>query len=314
MQVGFNLIPAKLEHDKRIMKSGLIFLTCLIVFYLTLSDSSNVAPDLKDNESQLGNQMDIVLLRTDDKNAGIRMFTQGKVLTMSNSAEEAERIRSSWVDYDKLSSRPDSKKNKPGHPDDDGKRPVYTYKTEVASVHNDKKTAKKFRDKTTVLKNIKRKENFNRNAHGIHNVQYQHKPKKNFKRRENTQKKLLKESNEEPDPIFNIPTGNGIIANEFFEIDPILNILRSNVNTRRNGEEEEKEEASSTAESSSLEVGNFKQQFKELWLQKKYEAINATLPEGDQVNMGGARKIMHEQLNSCHADSVAVIVLCPLYL
>lgn len=71
-----------------------------------------------------------------------------------------------------------------------------------------------------------------------------------------------------------------------YHMDPVFNVLRS-TNLRRDIEPLSTDTESS---SSSMETGDFKEQFKELWLQKKYEALNATIPQGDQVNMVAARK------------------------
>lgn len=74
---------------------------------------------------------------------------------------------------------------------------------------------------------------------------------------------------------------------ERYHMDPVFNVLRTATNLRR-GMSDDSSDANS--HSSSRELGDFKEQFKELWLQKKYEALNSTIPEGDQVNMAAARK------------------------
>lgn len=69
-----------------------------------------------------------------------------------------------------------------------------------------------------------------------------------------------------------------------YHMDPVFNVLRTG-NLRRLGSD-----GSSPSVSSSREFGDFKEQFRDLWLQKKYEALNSTIPGGDEVNMVAARK------------------------
>lgn len=71
-----------------------------------------------------------------------------------------------------------------------------------------------------------------------------------------------------------------------YHMDPVFDVLRT-VNLRRAFSDES---SGPDSESSSRELGDFKDQFKELWLQKKYEALNSSPPQGDQVNMAAARK------------------------
>lgn len=270
------------------MKSSLVFLICLAEFYLTLSDSSKIALDLKKNQSQL----DIVFFKTHESHSGKLKVTSSNNHNLSNSPDDIEGFTFSWAnDYNR--NRPYSKMNKAENTYDDENMAVYSFKKEAETVHQDKKTAKKFREKTNVLKNTKQiniinhhqknlEENKNRERH-------ERKERKNYKKREYVHKNIVRDP-EEPDPALNIPT-DGIrpvkIAKELYEIDPILNMLRSNDNTRR---QLRKKDSSSDDYSSSHELENFKKQFSDLWLQKKFEALNSTLPEGDQVNMGGARK------------------------
>lgn len=267
------------------MKSCLLCLICLTIFHLTLSDSSNVELDLKKNPNQLGDLMNIVFLRADENHDGKQMNTLMEVQT---SADDAEINTASGVDDDTQSKRPRHRKNKAGTTDDD-KRAVYSFIKQIQSEHQDKKAAKKIRDKSNVLKETKQKEYQNHDEYNKPHVRKQRKEKKELKKRKNPIKKNNISHDEYPDPILNIPIGPGKIAKEFYEIDPVLNMLRSDIKTRRAADEKKSEEDPS---SSSRELGNFKEQFQDLWLQKKYEALNSTIPVGDQVNMGGARKTL----------------------
>lgn len=261
------------------MKSCLFFFKCLTIFHLTLSDSSNVELDLKKNQNELGN------LRADGNYDAKQLNTPTEVQT---SADDAERNTASGVDDDKQSNRLPHKKNKAGSTNDE-KRAVYRFIKETQSEHKDKKVAKKIRDKSNVLKETKQNEYQNHQEFNKPHVRKEPKEKKELKKRKNAIKKKIISHDEEPDPFLNLPIEPGKIANEFYEIDPVLNMLRSDINTRREANEEKSDEDPS---SSSMELGNFKEQFQELWLQKKYEALNSTIPVGDQVNMGGARKTL----------------------
>lgn len=254
--------------------------------------------------------MDIIFLRTDENYVGKRIFTPTEV-TLSNSADETAQVTVTWVEVDKQSNRPDTEKKKSENPDENDKNTIYSFKKEVESIHQDKRAAKKIRDKTNVLKENKRKKHKTREEYDKRHERLGNKETKYYKKHE-IHKKLKRNSNEESDPVLNLPIVDietGKIAKEFYEIDPVLNMLRNDINTRRQDIHANKESESSQM-SSSLEMGNFKDQFKDLWLEKKYEALNSTLPDGDQVNMGGARKTkLHGQFNSCDADFVAVVLL-----
>lgn len=72
-----------------------------------------------------------------------------------------------------------------------------------------------------------------------------------------------------------------------YHMDPVFNLLRS-VNLRR-GISEDEYETPTESESSSRELGDFKEQFRDLWMQKKYSALHSQVPKGDQVMMTAAR-------------------------
>uniref|UniRef100_A0A2A4JU39 Uncharacterized protein n=1 Tax=Heliothis virescens TaxID=7102 RepID=A0A2A4JU39_HELVI len=70
---------------------------------------------------------------------------------------------------------------------------------------------------------------------------------------------------------------------EFFHMDPVLNELkrRRSLNFRRQG--------SDYHDSSEMEMKFWMDEWDEHWMQKKFEALNATQPRGDVVNMVAAR-------------------------
>ncbi|XP_059048553.1 uncharacterized protein LOC131843814 [Achroia grisella] len=72
-------------------------------------------------------------------------------------------------------------------------------------------------------------------------------------------------------------------SKERHHMDPVLNYMK-----RRHGSLR-RTKSTSLSESSSLEQKNWKDEWKEHWIQKKLEAINATPIRGDNVNMLGAR-------------------------
>lgn len=243
----------------------------------------NVVLNVKANTDRLGHQIDKTFLRR-AKNYAENMFMRRDALT-STTVNDAETTSTVWLGDNTQSNLPDDRQHKPGNSADDAERPMYTFKKDIQSEHQDKKVAKKFRDKTKVLKKYKRIRHHNGEKYDKHLVRNDRKVRKKLRQHENPNKKIRKHSSEEPDPILNIPMGgSGHIAQEYFEIDPILNMLRSNIHTRRQSSND------SSSDSSSQELGNFREQFKAMWLGKKFEALNSTVPEGDQVNMGGARK------------------------
>ncbi|CAB3248770.1 unnamed protein product [Arctia plantaginis] len=75
----------------------------------------------------------------------------------------------------------------------------------------------------------------------------------------------------------NRQSGDPKIGKEYYHMDPVLNHVK-----RRS-------RSSSEKTSSSLEMDDWKEEFNNLWLEKKFEAINTTRQEGDQVNMVAAR-------------------------
>lgn len=69
---------------------------------------------------------------------------------------------------------------------------------------------------------------------------------------------------------------------------------RSNYDGRRR---QDTDSDSSDSSSSSLEMKNWKDEWREHWLKKKLEAINSSVPKGDMVNMVAASKILKIILN-----------------
>lgn len=74
---------------------------------------------------------------------------------------------------------------------------------------------------------------------------------------------------------------------ERYKKDPVLNFWARRSAGHRN--------AWGDASSSSLELQNWKDEWREHWIQKKYEAINSTPLNGDTVNMLAASE--YDQLN-----------------
>ncbi|KAH9642988.1 hypothetical protein HF086_013549 [Spodoptera exigua] len=73
------------------------------------------------------------------------------------------------------------------------------------------------------------------------------------------------------------------IGREHFLIDPVLNQLHRRRMTRlRSGDNDD-------SSSSSLGDTDWKQEWKEIWIQKKFEALNSSAQRGDVVNMAAAR-------------------------
>ncbi|XP_047512708.1 uncharacterized protein LOC125054722 [Pieris napi] len=71
---------------------------------------------------------------------------------------------------------------------------------------------------------------------------------------------------------------------QVYRIDPVLNIIKSNLDGRRKFIDD-----TSSLSSSSVEGKNWKEEWKEHWLLKKLEAVNSSIPKGDMVNMVAAR-------------------------
>ncbi|CAG4957099.1 unnamed protein product [Colias eurytheme] len=74
------------------------------------------------------------------------------------------------------------------------------------------------------------------------------------------------------------------IIRQIYRRDPVLNVIRRNKDARRLNDL-----STDSASSSSLEMKNWKDEWKEHWLLKKLEAINSSIPKGDKVNMVAAR-------------------------
>ncbi|XP_022817917.1 uncharacterized protein LOC111350529 [Spodoptera litura] len=74
------------------------------------------------------------------------------------------------------------------------------------------------------------------------------------------------------------------IGREYFLMDPVLNELR-----RRGRLTDFRKKGSDESDSSSLGLPDWKQEWDELWLQKKFEALNSSIIRGDVVNMAAAR-------------------------
>lgn len=77
------------------------------------------------------------------------------------------------------------------------------------------------------------------------------------------------------------------IEKEQFRIDSVLNSLRRKADS---SSQTDIDTESSELSSSSLELKDWKSEWKEHWLQKKLEAVNSSAPTGDQVNMVAASK------------------------
>lgn len=92
------------------------------------------------------------------------------------------------------------------------------------------------------------------------------------------------------------------IGREYFHMDPVLNELRH----RRIGIERRRG-TSDDSSSSSSEEQFWMDQWDQHWMQKKFEALNSTLPRGDVVNMVAASKynlLMHQEyFNYCGCTS-----------
>lgn len=86
-------------------------------------------------------------------------------------------------------------------------------------------------------------------------------------------------------------SGNSIMdprpKEEQYRLDSVLNSIRGSQNIARRAADSS---STSDSESSSLEIREWKNEFKELWLKKKIEALNQTALQGDVVNMVAASK------------------------
>lgn len=117
--------------------------------------------------------------------------------------------------------------------------------------------------------------------------------KKKSKREYDAQQKTMKESDakdqlkrEQEARLDNTKT----IGKEHYQLDPVLNFLK-----RRDFRRKRKQSSSSEASSSSsVEMQDWKDEWKEHWIQKKFEAINSTDPKGDVVNMVAASKLFYK--------------------
>lgn len=285
------------------MKFSLIFFLCLTIFYVPLTVCPNVKLDPKGDQDQLSNQTNLDIVRKDQNGQARKQLTPSDFL-YSVVPDDSETVTNGLVEDYELTSRPITSETKQED------KAVYTFEKEVESEDLDEKVAKKFRDKARVLKQNKHKQYKSPNQHYRHRKKRKEpKEQEDLTERVKPHTKLLKDSNEELDPSFSIPqgTGQGQIAKELYVIDPILNMLRTNVETRRRKDKtsrhknktsmhkdkisrQEDSDSGLSLFSSSLEIRNFKEQFRDLWLQKKYDALNATPPSGDQINMGRASK------------------------
>lgn len=82
-----------------------------------------------------------------------------------------------------------------------------------------------------------------------------------------------------------------------YQKDPVLNMW-----ARRKSRYDDTDYASS---SSSLELYHWKEEWRNVWLKKKLEALNSSVPAGDTVNMAAARKptfflYLHNHCNKIH--------------
>ncbi|XP_049878163.1 uncharacterized protein LOC126375273 [Pectinophora gossypiella] len=76
------------------------------------------------------------------------------------------------------------------------------------------------------------------------------------------------------------------LGSEIFQLDPVLNMLRSQNYRRQKDKDEDSDDDSGSSE---RDLMDWKDEFKQDWLHKKYEALNQTRAKGDSVNMVAAR-------------------------
>ncbi|XP_030033598.2 uncharacterized protein LOC115449845 [Manduca sexta] len=74
------------------------------------------------------------------------------------------------------------------------------------------------------------------------------------------------------------------IAKEHYHMDPVLNLFK-----RRSDKDLRRKAVDSDDSSSSLELKPWKDEWREHWIQKKFEAVNASAHRGETVNMVAAR-------------------------
>ncbi|XP_053613938.1 uncharacterized protein LOC128677256 [Plodia interpunctella] len=75
-----------------------------------------------------------------------------------------------------------------------------------------------------------------------------------------------------------------------FRLDPVLNFLNARKSSDHKKEHGKKDESAPASSSSSLELRDWKDEWREHWIIKKFEAINNTdFQPGDTVNMAAAR-------------------------
>ncbi|CAH0728603.1 unnamed protein product, partial [Brenthis ino] len=75
-------------------------------------------------------------------------------------------------------------------------------------------------------------------------------------------------------------------VNQRYQRDPVLNFIGRRWNRDKRSK---KKPDTSYSSSSSIELKKWKDEWKDLWMQKKLEAINSSVPKGDTVNMVAAR-------------------------
>lgn len=86
---------------------------------------------------------------------------------------------------------------------------------------------------------------------------------------------------------------NSKLDNQF----PKNSAPRYNKRSKYDGRRKDTDSDSSDSSSSSLEMKNWKDEWREHWLKKKLEAINSSVPKGDMVNMVAASKILRITLD-----------------
>ncbi|CAH1637906.1 unnamed protein product [Spodoptera littoralis] len=83
------------------------------------------------------------------------------------------------------------------------------------------------------------------------------------------------------------------VGKEYYQMDPVLNevrnVFRARPARRQSSKRRIKNYDETSSSSSSDEMLFWKQDFNEFMMEKKFEALNATLPRGDVVNMVAAR-------------------------
>ncbi|XP_063831071.1 uncharacterized protein LOC135080350 [Ostrinia nubilalis] len=94
--------------------------------------------------------------------------------------------------------------------------------------------------------------------------------------------KNVKKTKEKDEPVIHQMKDQNI-GRQRFHMDPVLNFLSRRSSSKNKGKDK------SVSSSSSVELQDWKDEWKEHWIQKKFDAINSSAPRGDTVNMLAAR-------------------------